>query len=67
MLRLLLADDGGGVLGGYSFGTPIANSEVRNSVTDGILKLILHPGSYNWQFLPEAGKTFTDSGPESCH
>ena len=56
----------GGVLGGYSFGTPIANSEVRNNVTDGVIKLTLHSGSYDWQFVPVAGKTFTDSGSGSC-
>ena len=28
----------------------------------GVLKLSLHAGSYDWQFVPVAGKTFTDSG-----
>jgi calcineurin-like phosphoesterase family protein len=56
----------GGVLGGYSFGTPIANSEVRDSTTKGVIKLTLHPGSYDWQFVPVAGKTFTDSGSDTC-
>jgi K319-like protein/calcineurin-like phosphoesterase family protein len=50
----------------YAFGTPIANSEVRNSDTLGVLKLTLHATSYDWQFIPEAGKTFTDAGSESC-
>jgi hypothetical protein len=31
------------------------------------LKLTLHPGSYDWRFVPEAGKTFTDSGTDQCH
>ena len=35
--------------------------------TSGVLKLILHANSYRWSFLPEAGKTFTDSGPGTCH
>ncbi len=43
------------------------NSEVRNNDTYGVLKLTLHPGSYDWQFVPEAGKTFTDSGSTACH
>jgi acid phosphatase type 7 len=43
------------------------NSEVRNSDTFGVLKLTLHPTSYDWNFVPEAGKTFTDSGTTSCH
>jgi PKD repeat protein len=46
--------------------TPAPNSEVR-SKTFGVLKLTLHSGSYDWQFVPEAGKTFTDSGSASCH
>ena len=43
------------------------NSQKRNRVTFGVLKLVLHPTSYNWQFVPEAGQTFTDSGKTSCH
>jgi hypothetical protein len=51
----------------YSFGTVRPNSEVRNSTTHGVLKLTLHPGSYDWEFVPVAGKTFTDRGTGSCH
>jgi acid phosphatase type 7 len=47
--------------------TVAANSEVRNTNTFGILKLTLHATSYDWQFVPEPGKTFTDSGTTSCH
>ncbi|HET8630678.1 MAG TPA: LamG-like jellyroll fold domain-containing protein [Thermomicrobiales bacterium] len=42
-------------------------SEVRNTGTYGVLKLVLHPDGYDWQFVPEAGKTFTDSGTTACH
>jgi hypothetical protein len=55
--------------GGYSlypFGAPIANSEVRNNDTYGVLKLTLHPTSYSWEFIPEAGGTFRDSGDAPC-
>jgi hypothetical protein len=51
----------------YNFNTPKPNSEVRNSDSFGILKLTLHPGSYDWAFIPEAGKTFTDFGSNNCH
>jgi acid phosphatase type 7 len=51
----------------YEFGTPIANSQVRNSTTFGILKLMLHPSGYDWEFVPEAGSTFVDSGSSACH
>lgn len=50
----------------YVFGIPIANSEVRNSDTYGVLKLTLHSTSYTWEFIPEGGKTFKDSGDAAC-
>jgi hypothetical protein len=51
----------------YRFGSPITGSEVRNSDTFGVLELALEPGRYRWEFLPEPGKTFTDSGTGTCH
>jgi hypothetical protein len=44
-----------------------ANSEIRNDKTFGVLRLVLGPSEYSWRFIPEAGKTFTDSGTASCH
>jgi hypothetical protein len=49
------------------FGTPVANSEVRRDDTFGVLELALRPASYSWQFVPEAGGSFTDSGSSPCH
>ncbi len=43
------------------------NSEVRDNVAYGVLKLTLHTGSYDWEFIPIAGQTFTDSGTGTCH
>ena len=43
------------------------NSQVRDGDTYGVLKLTLHAASYDWQFVPVAGATFTDSGTGSCH
>jgi len=43
------------------------NSEVRNGDTFGVLRLTLHARSYDWKFVPEAGKTFADSGTGACH
>ncbi len=43
------------------------NSEVRDDKTFGALKLTLHPTSYDWEFLPEPGGTFTDAGSQACH
>jgi len=51
----------------YPFGTILPASQVRDSSTYGVLKLTLHPDSYDWQFIPVAGSTFTDSGSTDCH
>jgi Ca2+-binding RTX toxin-like protein len=51
----------------HGFGTIQPNSEVRNAGTSGVLKLTLHPTSYDWEFVPVAGKTFTDTGSGQCH
>jgi acid phosphatase type 7 len=51
----------------YTWGTTAANSEVRNNDTFGVFGLTLHSNSYDWQFVHEAGKTFTDSGTTACH
>ncbi|HEX3622401.1 MAG TPA: metallophosphoesterase [Acidimicrobiales bacterium] len=48
-------------------GPPLPGSEVRNDNTFGILALTLRSNSYQWQFVPEAGKSFTDSGSTNCH
>ena len=45
---------------------PIANSAVRNANTHGVLKLKPCTPGYDWQFLPVAGSTFTESGSASC-
>jgi PKD repeat protein len=58
---------GTGGSGLYAFGTPLPNSEVRNSVTRGVIKLTLRANGYDWEFIPIAGQTFTDQGTASCH
>jgi hypothetical protein len=51
----------------YPIFEPIANSEVHNDHTYGVLKLTLHPKGYEWRFVPAGGGTFTDSGSARCH
>jgi hypothetical protein len=59
--------------GGESHGTPPGtpgNSgvlQVADYTSYGVLKLTLHPSSYDWQFVPEVGGSFTDSGTGTCH
>jgi hypothetical protein len=55
----------------YLFSDPNAviqpNSEVRDDATWGVIKLNLRAGSYDWEFVPTLGATFTDSGSDTCH
>jgi acid phosphatase type 7 len=64
-IREFLVGTGG--RGFHPVNTIIPNSEVRNNVTFGVLKLVLRPASYDWQFVPEAGATFRDAGSQMCH
>jgi hypothetical protein len=48
-------------------GAIAANSEARDDTTYGVLKLTLHATGYDWQFVPEAGKTYADQGSGACH
>ncbi len=43
------------------------NSEVRNTDTFGVLLMTLRPAGYDWRFVPESGRPFTDSGSSPCH
>ena len=43
------------------------NSVVQNADTYGVLRLVLHPASYDWRFFPVRGLTFTDGGSADCH
>jgi len=49
------------------FGLPHPNSEVRNADAFGVLELTLRSNGYDWQFIAEPGKTFTDVGSGVCH
>jgi hypothetical protein len=46
---------------------PPANAQARQKGTYGVLKLTLHATSYDFEFVPEAGKTYTDTGSRACH
>ena len=56
--------------GGYSLNafkiSPLTNTKVRDASANGVLKLTLHLTGYDWEFVPEAGKTFSDSGSDTC-
>jgi acid phosphatase type 7 len=64
-LREIVAGTGGATL--YPFGSPKSASQVRNNTAYGVVKLTLRSNSYDWQFVPVSGSTFTDSGSTNCH
>jgi hypothetical protein len=63
-MRQFVVGTGGAFMTGLS--TRLGASEVIQNTTFGVLKLTLHPTSYDWQFVPIAGGTFTDSGSGAC-
>lgn len=49
------------------FGPAESNTEARDATAFGVLKLALKPDRYEWQFIPEEGKAYVDSGSALCH
>jgi hypothetical protein len=47
--------------------SPEPNSVVIQRNVYGILRMTLRPTSFDWQFMPAAGFSFTDSGSLPCH
>jgi hypothetical protein len=64
-VRQFVVGTGGGPL--RPFETTHPASEVRNADTHGVLEMTLLPNAYEWEFLPEEGGSFTDSGRDECH
>ena len=48
-------------------GKPADNSQVIITGVYGVLKLSLRPDGYDWEFIPEPGKTAGDGGSAACH
>jgi hypothetical protein len=64
-IRSFIVGTGGVNLTPLFFSKP--TTEVRDNATHGVLKLTLNSNSYDWEFLPVEGKTFTDKGHGVCH
>jgi len=59
---------GTGGTGMHPFASPVAaGSEVRNGSDHGVIQITLDPDRYSAQFIPIAGKSFTDSFDGICH
>ncbi len=57
----------GGKEGEAVGGSPSPNFEIAQGGINGVLKLTLRPGGYDWQFITTGGAAFTDTGSGSCH
>src|ERR687897_778759 len=64
-IRQFVVGTGGRSL--YPIRDPIANSEVDNDETYGVLKLTPHPEGYEWRFITVGGGTITDSRSGRSH
>jgi hypothetical protein len=51
----------------YRAGPFLPNSEIGDGNSFGVLKLTLHPASYNWEFIPDEFGEFQDAGSGNCH
>jgi len=49
------------------FRTVLANSEVQDTSSFGVLSMRLGPDSYEWKFLSSVGMPLADSGRATCH
>jgi hypothetical protein len=58
---------GTGGIGFYTASTTAPNRAAYNANTYGVLKLTLQNGSYDWEFKPVSGGTFTDKGSGNCN
>lgn len=64
-IRQFTVGTGGRML--YDFEDPATNVEVRDNTAHGVLKLVLHPDRYEWEFIPVEGQVFSDAGSTRCH
>jgi acid phosphatase type 7 len=63
-LRQIVVGTGGRVF--HSVTPQVPEQEAVNADTFGVLRLTLKATGYDWQFVPVAGRTFTDAGSGTC-
>jgi hypothetical protein len=64
-MRMLLTGTGG-----KNLQAPVAirpGSEARQGESFGVTRVILHPTSFDWQFVPDTPGGYTDAGSGTCH
>jgi hypothetical protein len=63
-VRQFIVGTGGASL--YQIDINKPNSEARNTMAHGVIKFVLDPTTYEWEFIPIAGQTFRDRGSATC-
>lgn len=58
---------GTGGRGLYDLGSPPSTVEASNDSSRGVLQLTLRANGYDWQFIPVAGQSYSDTGSTQCH
>jgi acid phosphatase type 7 len=58
---------GTGGKGLYRFGAAKPNSQVRVNNAFGVLRMVLRPSGYDWEFVTAAGSVVDSGGPVACH
>jgi hypothetical protein len=64
-IRQFVVGTGGASLSSFDQGAA-PNSQIRDAGSYGVLKFTLYEDSFDWEFVPIAGQTFTDSGSAQC-
>ena len=64
LVQLVVGTGGKGL---NAFLGTMPHSAARQSTFFGVLKLTLHPAGYDWEFVPEPGKSYADAGSGQCH
>jgi len=63
-IREFVVGTGGAEL--RAFGAQAANSELRVAGYYGVIRMVLHPGAYEWSFMTTTGQVL-DAGLGTCH
>src|SRR5205085_2199569 len=65
--REFVVGTGGGEHCSFNAPTPAVGSQVRIDQRFGVLRLVLHENSYEWQFLAAEDGSVLDSGNDTTH
>jgi acid phosphatase type 7 len=65
-IRQFVVGTGGAFMTGMG-SSRMPGSEASQNDTFGVLKVTLHAQSFDWHFVPIAGKSWSDSGSGQCH